>query len=134
MKAVFVDSNVFLRFFTIDEAGQHDQAAALFAAASAGKVRLVTGPPVLFEMAWTLRSAHKLSKEQVLDAVEAMAAFKGLELSDRHLVEEAVRLARTSGQEYTDAYLFATANELGAEMATFNSKHFDKMGGELYRF
>ena len=100
-------------FFTIDDTGQHEQAAALFTAATAGKLRLVTGPPVLFEMAWTLRSAHKLSKEQVLGAVEAMAAFKGLELTDRHLVEEAVRLARASGQEFADAYLGAAANDIG---------------------
>ena len=78
MKTVFVDSNVFLRFFTIDQTGQHEKAAALFAGAAEGKIRLVTGPPVLFEIVWTLRSAYKLSKEQILDAVEAIAAFKGI--------------------------------------------------------
>ena len=134
MKTVFVDSNVFLRFFTVDDTGQHEQAAALFEAAAAGKVRLVTGPPVLFEIAWTLRSAYKLPKEKILDMIEAMVAFRGLELTDHHLVEEAVRLARASGQEFADAYLSATANDLGAEVATFNTKHFDKMGAELYRF
>lgn len=57
-KTVFVDSNVFLRFFTVDDAGQHERAAQLFEKAAAGKVKLVTGPPVRFEIAWTLRSAY----------------------------------------------------------------------------
>jgi predicted nucleic acid-binding protein len=132
MKTVFVDSNVFLRFFTIDEAGQHEKAAALFAEAAQGKIRLVTGPPVLFEIVWTLRSAYKLSKEEILDAMEAIAAFKGLEMSDHSLVEKAVRLARDSGQEFADAYIGASANESGAEIATFKRKHFGKMGARLY--
>jgi len=57
MKRLFVDIRVFLRFFTTDDAGQHARAAALFKSASLGDVSLVTGPPVLFEIAWTQKSA-----------------------------------------------------------------------------
>ncbi|MEW6262391.1 MAG: PIN domain-containing protein [Thermodesulfobacteriota bacterium] len=134
MTTVFVDANVFLRFFTVDHAGQHEKAAALFEAAAAGRIRLVTGPPVLFEIAWTLRSAYHLSQEQTLDALEAMLAFKGLKLSDADLVEEAVRLARSSDQEFADAYIGASAQAWGAEIATFNKKHFRKMGAGLHQF
>ncbi len=134
MKTVFVDSNVFMRFFTKDDSGQHEKAATLFEAGAAGKIRLVTGPPVLFEIAWTLRSAYNLSKEQISDALDAIIAFPGLKLKDAELVEEAIRLARSSGREFADAYIRASANEMEARIATFNRKHFTKMENELHSF
>ena len=48
---VFVDANVFLRYFTLDNAGQHGRAARLFREASHGDIDLVTGRPLLLEAA-----------------------------------------------------------------------------------
>jgi len=132
-KTVFVDSNVFLRFFTVDDAGQHERAAQLFEKAAAGKVKLVTGPPVLFEIAWTLRAAYDQSRERVLEVFAAIQALSSLILTDAQLVEQAIELARKSGQEFADAYIVAAAEKVGApEIATFNQKHFDKLGAKLH--
>ena len=133
MKVVFVDANVFMRFFTKDDKGQHMRAVALFERAAAGEISLVTGPPVLFEIAWTLRSAYHQPKERILDALSALIALPGLRLTDAGLAEKAIDLARASGQEFTDAYIVAVALQTGAdEIATFNRKHFKKMAAELH--
>jgi predicted nucleic acid-binding protein len=135
MKTVFIDANVFLRFFTTDDAGQHDRATGLFRLAAARKVALVTGPPVLFEIAWTLRSAYDQPRTKVLDVLSAIAALPGLELTDSRTVEEALVLARASDQEFADAYIVAASRQWGAgEIATFNQKHFEKLGAVLHRF
>ena len=131
---VFVDANVFLRFFTADDAGQAARAEHFFRRAAAGELVLVTGPPVLFELVWTLRSAYKQSKTQVLTALKAVLAVSSLELSDRTLVEDAVRLASAGGQEFADAYIAASVSATGAgQLATFNRAHFDRLGTPLYR-
>jgi predicted nucleic acid-binding protein len=44
VKSVFVDANVFLRFFTKDDDGQHEQAERLFRAGAEGEVVLISGP------------------------------------------------------------------------------------------
>ena len=135
MKTIFVDANVFLRFFTKDDRGQASQAERLFRRADEGAIALVTGPPVLFEVAWTLRSAYKRSPPEVLDVLSRIAGFPGLRLLDGALVETAIALARASGQEFADAYLLALAHENGADaVATFNRKHFETMGAALYPF
>lgn len=82
MKTIFVDANVFVRFFTVDDRGQHEQSVELFRQAAAGKVVLVTGPPVLFEIAWTLRSAYQQTNPKVLHVIAAIAALPGLQLTD----------------------------------------------------
>jgi predicted nucleic acid-binding protein len=57
VSAVFVDAKVFLRFFTQDDQGHHARATMLLRRAAAGEIALVAGPPVLFEIAWVLRTA-----------------------------------------------------------------------------
>lgn len=132
MKKIFIDSNVFLRFFTHDDEGQHEQAVDLFNKADAGNIGLVTGPPVLFEIAWTMRSAYDLSRDKVLDVLSAIMALKGLTLLDMDLVSEAISLAKSSNQEFADAYVCASALKARAEIATFNKKHFQRLGAKLY--
>jgi predicted nucleic acid-binding protein len=95
----------------------------------------VAGPPVLFEISWRLRSAYGRSREQVPDVLAAIAAFPGLALTDASVVEEAIELSRKSGQEFTDACIAAAAGRDGAPaVATFNHRHFDRLGARLYRF
>jgi predicted nucleic acid-binding protein len=133
VKTVFIDANVFLRFFTTDDKGQHVKAAGLLRRAAAGKVALVTGPPVLFEVVWTLRSAYGIPREKVLDVLSRMCGLPGLRMTDGNLVEEAISVCRATGQEFADAYIVASARRAGAEgIATFNRKHFEKMAAPLY--
>lgn len=132
MKTVFVDSNVFLRLFTSDDAGQHEKVVALFRRAAAGKVALLSGPPVLFEVAWTLRSSYDFPREKVLAVMAAVAAFQSLKLLDADLVAQAVALARHTNSDFADAYVVASALASGAdEIASFNRAHFERLAAKL---
>ena len=130
MKA-FIDTNVLLRFFAQDDARQSAQAEELLAAARRGEVELVCGPPVLFEVAWTLRGSYGRSRLQVLDTLQSLLAFPGLKMTDKGLAAEALRLARANGMEFADAYIAATALESGIKLATFNVKDFKGCGVPL---
>ncbi len=131
MTAWFVDANVFLRFLTVDDQGHHERAVRLFEAARAGECRLVTGPPVLFELAWTLRAAYKTPECPRLEILSAVFAMPGMTLTDAPLVAEALSLASASGSEFADAYIAASTRAAGcAGVATFDRKDFAKLGVE----
>lgn len=135
MNVVFVDSNVFLRFLTKDDADQSSRAKRLFQEAQKGKLRLITGPPVLFEIAWTLKVKYMASHTEIMDIIESLATTPWLEMTDKDLVEDAVNNARVSGQDFADAYIHASSLKMGvAGIATFNRKHFDNLGTELVDF
>ncbi len=132
MKTVFVDSNVFLRFYSTDDAGQHEKAAHLFRQAAAGKVALIAGPPVLFEIAWTLRTAYQQPRAMVLDVLSSIGALPGLKLLDARLVAEAIALARHTHSDFSDAYIVAGALAAGADqIASFNRAHFERLAAKL---
>lgn len=135
MKTVFVDANVFLRFFTTDDEGHHERAGELLRRAAAGQVDLVTGPPVLFEIAWTLRAAYRQPNPKVLAVLSAILALPGLRVTDAPLAEQALALARNSGAAFADAHIVASAETVTADaIATFNRKHFQKLGAALHPF
>lgn len=135
MRSVYVDANVFLRFFTRDDEGHHEKARKLMTDAGIGKIQLVSGPPVLFEVSWTLRSAYAVSPARILEILDAIAAFPGLSLSDGDTVLAAITLARESGVEFADAYIAASAQSLGADqIATFNVKDFKRLDAALYHW
>jgi predicted nucleic acid-binding protein len=132
MTAWFVDTNVFLRFLTTDEHGQHQKAVRLFEAARREECCLVTGPPVLFELAGTLRAAYKIPKSRVLEILSAVFAMPGISLTDAPLVAEALTLASATGSEFADAYVAASSRGAGCSgVATFNRKDLSRLGVKL---
>jgi predicted nucleic acid-binding protein len=132
MTSWFVDTNVFLRFLTLDDEGHHVRAARLLESAARGERRLVTGPPVLFELAWTLRAAYKVPRAQVLKILKAVFATPNLTLTDSPLVAEALSLATETDSEFADAYIAAASRAAECSgVATFNRKDFAKLGVEL---
>jgi predicted nucleic acid-binding protein len=132
MTAWFVDTNVFLRFLTLDDEGHHAKAARLLESAARGELQLVTGPPVLFELAWTLRAAYKVPRARVLEILKAVFATPNLTLTDSPLVAEALSLASETDSEFADAYIAAASRAAECSgVATFNRKDFAKLGLEL---
>lgn len=133
MKSAFVDANVFLRLFTQDVSGQYGQALRLFKEAKEGEIRLVTGPPVLFEVAWTLKSAYGVSRERILLYLSIIGSFPNLHLLDRAAVVDAIQLARKRNMQFADAYIAVSASRAKAEfIATFNVSDFKNLETELY--
>jgi len=132
MKRVFVDTNVFLRFFTRDDADHHERAKSLFKKAAAGEIELLTGPPVLFEVFWTLTSGYKRDAQVALDVLESIVNHDGIILTDKRLVEAAIQKARHSGEDYADAYICVQAQSQKCDsVATFNTKHFKSLGANI---
>jgi len=132
VKRVFVDANVFLRFFTRDDEGHHQRAARLFERAVRGEISLHTGPPVFFEVAWTLRSSYDLSNEEVLDVLSRVLSLPGMHASDADLVADAIHRSRESGIEFADAYIMSSIPAFKLdEVATFNRSDFRKLRASL---
>jgi predicted nucleic acid-binding protein len=132
MEEVFVDSNVFLRFYANDDAGQGDLAEERFRRAAQREIELVTGPPVFFEVAWTLKAWAKWPNAKILGALQAMTAIPNMKLIDKDTVVAAILLAQETGQEFADSYIAATVRERGVKLMTFNHKHFAKLKTPLY--
>ena len=121
---VFVDSNIFLRYLLKDDEKQFTQAETWIERARRGELTLMVGPPVFFEIAWTLKHC-KFHKEDIITALASLLATPNLIVSDREIAMEAVEMARDTGIDFSDCYVAASARHGGVDcIVTFNRGHF----------
>ena len=135
MKKIFVDTNLFIRYLVNDIPEMADQVERLFDKAVKGEVCLVTGPPVFFELAWTLKSFYKKSREYIHECLLSIMGIPGLEVLDSELLERALEIYRNTSADFGDAYIAISAGAVGADsIATFNKSHFKNQRIALYDF
>ena len=130
---IFVDTNYFVRFFVADDEKQTGHAIALFQRAEAGNVKLMTLSHILFELAWTLSRRYRISRMGVIERLEAIMAMPNLFVPDREIVNEALIRAKLTDSDFADSYIVTAAERGGADnVATFNTKHFSRLGAVIY--
>ena len=127
---VFVDTNVFLRFFVSDVATQYEKARVLFEAAEAGKIKLETSELVIAEIVWVLESFYGFARKEVTEVLSTLLSSRNLKIASHARINEAVRLYAVGNMDFIDAYNIAYVRSKGySRVATFDSKHFKKVDG-----
>ena len=128
MADFFVDTNVFLRFLTNDDATKARRAEALFKKAIAGKVRLETSLLVIAEIIWTLESFYRLAKADIAEKVGKILNTPNLECPSADFVLEALDISVTKNVDFIDAYHGVMLREAGMlKILTYDKKHFERM-------
>lgn len=125
LERAFVDTNLFLRYLTNDVPAQADLVESLLQRAATGEIILVTTTLVIAEIAWTLASFYKLSREQIRDRILAILNTPGLEVAESDLLIEAATNYAAKNVDFIDAYNAAwiAQQRIGAAY-TFDRKHF----------
>jgi len=135
VKKIFIDTNIFIRYLINDVPSQIDKVERLFDLAEKGEVTLITGPPVFFEIAWTLKSFYNVNRESIYESISGIIGLPGLDIIDLDILEEALELYKQTSTDFNDAYIAVLSNKAGAEsIATFNAKHFRNLNVEIYPF
>ena len=132
MEKIFIDTNILMRLFDTSEPTQTEKSMRLFAEARERKVSLVVAPPVLFEVAWVLRSTLKRSNNEILDVLEAITSWPGVTVLDKSTVKQAIALGKEKDGGFADSYLAVTAKEHDDSIATFDERHFKKLNVNLH--
>lgn len=127
---VFVDTNVFLRFFVRDVESFYQKAKELFEKAEKGTVKLETNDLVIAEIVWVLESYYDFTKTEIKDIIDTILETKNLKVSNNARVKEATSMYELKNIDFIDAYNIAylKAKDL-KKIATFDSKHFKNIEG-----
>ena len=104
MKRTFVDTNIFLRYLTADDAVQYERCRELFRRAVAGKAALVTSGVVIIEIVWTLLSYYKVAKADVVEKVSLIVGSDYILIPERDILAEALVLFGRKNIDFIDAY------------------------------
>lgn len=128
MKTCFVDTNLFIRYFTNDDPKKADRVEKLLNDAAAGKVKLVTAEMVLAEVVWVLESYYGLENIQIGGMIKAILATPGLEVINGALVEKALDYYLSVNIDFVDGYIAAVMNRKKiTEIFSYDKKHLSRI-------
>lgn len=127
---IFVDTNVFLRFFVRDVESFYQKAEELFESAERGEVRLETNDLVIAEIVWVLESYYDFSKTEIKEVVETILEAKNIKVANHARIKEAISLYASGKADFIDAYNVAYIKAKNYnKIATFYIKHFKNIEG-----
>jgi predicted nucleic-acid-binding protein len=128
MKVRFVDTNLFVRYLTDDDAEKTDGVEALLGEASEGKVRLVTADLVLVELIWVLESSYVMKPGEITPMIRAILATPGLEVINGALMTRALDHYEVQNIDIVDGYIAALTEKLNiTDVYSFDRKHLSRI-------
>lgn len=127
---IFVDTNVFLRFFVRDVESFYHKAKDLFEKAESGQVKLETSDMVIAEIVWVLESYYDFSRLEIKEVVETILETKNLKVTNHSRVKETIDFYSSGKMDFIDAYNIAyIKSKYFKRVATFDVKHFKNIEG-----
>lgn len=106
-KAVFLDTNIFLRVIIKEDEKSFRECTELLASIKAGERRAYTSTLVLAEINWVLGSFYKFPKTEVVLALSGILSLKNLAVDDGCDTLTAISLYERHSIKFIDALLSA---------------------------
>jgi predicted nucleic-acid-binding protein len=116
-----LDTNVLVRYFTQDDAGQVALVDALIAKSKNDGIRLHIDEVVLCELAWVLRGAYRFDRHAISATLERMLAASMFSFDDRDLLRRALGQYTEGDGDFADYVIGARNAKAGCtSTATFD--------------
>lgn len=113
MKAL--DTNILVRFLVRDDSSMAARVDKLLDAANTRGNSFLISLPVVLEILWVLKSGYKLSRPDILDAVEKLSLMPVLTFDPECPVHELVAMARNGNFDLADILIGLSAKQQGCE-------------------
>ncbi|MBI5788532.1 MAG: PIN domain-containing protein [Candidatus Schekmanbacteria bacterium] len=123
----FIDTNLFLRYFTNDDEIKARQVLHLLQKVQRGEEQLITSPLVIFETIFTLEKFYKVPKAEIRELMLPILALKGLDVPFKQIYQPAFELYIQHSISYTDAFNVAFMLDKDIKEIYSYDKDFDKI-------
>lgn len=127
----FVDTNIFLRYLTRDDAPKAQACFELFKLAEANQITLTVTETVVAELVYVLSSkrAYNLSRDQIRARLYPLLSLKGLRLPQRRTVLRALDLYVSYPVDFEDALIVVHMQQQTIRELYSYDRDFDQVPG-----
>lgn len=120
---IALDSNVLIRYIAQDDPVQSPQATAIIDSALSRQECIFIPVVVLCETVWVLRGYYKLSKQKIVQVLEALTAEKGFEIEACPEIMRALADYRKNSGDFADYVIGHISRRSGCTAVyTFDNK------------
>ena len=124
---IFLDTNVFLRFYLRDDEAKAERCRDLLVAIGSGKEDAMTSSLVIAEVIWVLERTYRRSRKEVADFVMSVLALPHLALPGKHVLETAIDCYAEQDIDFIDAYNAALMGVEGVRIIYTYDRHFAQL-------
>jgi len=125
----FLDTNIFLRYFTKDDEKKAYDVLALLKRIERNEEKVITSPLVIFEVIFTLQSYYKLPREQIKELLLPVLNLRGLKLPFKSVFEKALEMFPQVNIPFADIFNYYFMVEEGIKEIYSYDEDFDKFEG-----
>jgi len=124
---IFLDTNIFLRYFLKENELVFRRLEKLFSEIILGNIIGVSNAMVIAEVVWVLSRSYKWNKEKICDNIEFILITPNIRFKDKAILVNAVNVYKEKNIGFIDAYnySFMRANSID-EIYSFD-RDFDKL-------
>lgn len=126
MKKIFIDTNIWLRYFLQDHKPHNQKSIKIVKDLKKGEYKGLTSSLVIAEVIWTLSSFYKASKEEIVDRIESILSIPNLDIDDKSYIQKAIKLFSINNIEFIDCYNYVLANDRGIKNVASFDDDWDK--------
>ena len=123
----FIDTNIFLRYLTNDDAEKAKKVFLLLKKVEEGKEKVTTSPLVIFELIFTLDKFYKVSRKDIGEMTTATINLEGLVVEFKDTFISALKLFAEKNISFTDAFNASIMKSKGITKIYSYDADFDKI-------
>ena len=100
----FLDTNIILRYLTLDSPSKAQKCESLFQRVASGKEVLFTSTLVIAEVIWVLEKAYKLPRTEISGLIQKILNTPHIECDEKDILMAAAGLYQLKNIDFIDAY------------------------------
>ncbi len=124
---IFLDTNIFIRYFEQEDESKSADADRLIHKIVSGEIACFTNTMVIAEIVWVLEKYYDWEKPEVCDNIEFILNTPNIKISERKLLQSAVKTYRELNIDFIDSYNYAYIKASGSSEIYSYDIHFDKL-------
>ena len=124
---IFLDTNIFLRYFEREDELIYKKVERLFLEIVQGNIIGISNALVIAEVIWVLKKFYDWDKGEICNNVELILKTSNIKFRERSIIIEAINFYRDKNINFIDAYNISYMQAYGIKEVYSFDKDFDKI-------
>ena len=124
---IFIDTNIFIRFFVVDNSEEHKKVEKFFNDAVCGNTKYFTNTMVIAEIVWVLGKYYKMEKNHVCENIRLILDTPNITIKEKQILYDTIEIYDKKNIDFIDAYNYAFALKNSSSGIISYGRHFDKL-------
>lgn len=124
---IFIDTNIFLRYFEREDELVYRKIEKLFKEIVSGRISGISTSLVIAEVVWVLEKIYNWDKMEICNNIELILNTPNIKFKERNILVKAIDLYREKNIDFIDVYNYSFMKSNDIDGIYSFDRDFDKL-------